>query len=362
MLIARIMGVLEPGGAQLSALRLIEALRPYGISSTRLLVGDATPEGLALAAHHQVPVEAFRVADSVPEESGLQWTPSESFAGWLAPRLAGADIVHGHMFGAWWAAAAAAPAGMPLVASEHNEMSWPAADHTPAARQVAGRVGLMFAHGPAAGAFAERVGLPAERILPGRSAIGPLDPYPMPDLPVPRITFTGRFREDKGPDVLVAAVARLAEPPPTYLVGDGPMRARLRSQAHRLGITDLIRMPSWVRSPERRVAAATVHAVPSREEAWSQSAVVGLALGVPVVGTRVDGLQHTLGAGRGRLVPAEDPDALAELLGEVLSGHRPDPGPGRRYAAEFGGEAVAAHYVAAYQSLGDGRPAGMARS
>jgi glycosyltransferase involved in cell wall biosynthesis len=349
--VGRVIGVLEPGGAQLSALRLTGALGGHEISSTRLLAGDATAEGLALARHHRVPVEAFRVSAGITQATSLQWTPSERFAEWLAPRLADADLVHAHMFGAWWAAAGAAPDGVPVVASEHNAMTWPDEDHTAAAVRAAPRLAVLFAHGPAADAFAERMGMPRHRIRTGRSAIAPLDPRPMPGLPAPRITFAGRFREDKGPDVLVEAVARLADPPPVYLVGDGPMRGRLLSLARRRGIADLVRMPGWVGSPERWVAGATVHVVPSREEAWSQSAVIGLGLGVPVVGTRVDGLQHTLGSGRGLLVPPEDPDALAGALEQVLAGRCPDPAPGHRYATEFTPAAVAARYAAVYRSL-----------
>ena len=59
----------------------------------------------------------------------------------------------------------------------------------------------------------------------------------------------------------------------------------------------------------RRVdVCALVHVVPSREEAWSQSAVLGLGLGVPVVGTHVDGLVDTLSQSRG--VTVADGSAL----------------------------------------------------
>ena len=65
---------------------------------------------------------------------------------------------------------------------------------------------------------------------------------------------------------------------------------------------------------------ASAHVAPSREESWSQSAVVALGLGVSVVGTAVDGLAHTLGNGRGVLVPPDHPHALAAALSRVLAG------------------------------------------
>jgi len=47
---------------------------------------------------------------------------------------------------------------------------------------------------------------------------------PLPGLPSPQRTFTGRFRADKAPEVLAAALALLTAPQLTYLVGDCPIR------------------------------------------------------------------------------------------------------------------------------------------
>ena len=81
-----------------------------------------------------------------------------------------------------------------------------------------------------------------------------------------------------------------------------------------------------------------VHVVPSREEAWSQSAVLGLGLGVPVVGTAVEGLPETLGEGRGVLV---------QPRGRGV----PDPALGRRYAEQFTNERIAPYYADVYRRL-----------
>ena len=80
----------------------------------------------------------------------------------------------------------------------------------------------------------------------------------------------------------------------------------------------------WVPDPGPYIAGATVLAIPSRDEAFSQTAIIGLAHGVPVIGTEVDGFPATLGDGRGILVAPEDPQALAAALQAVLDG---DAGP-----------------------------------
>ena len=348
MRLVRVLGVLEPGGAQLSALMLSAALRRHGVVST-VLAGDATPAGLALAARYGFAAEALRVGERVSARS-LQWTPEPEFARWLGPRLASADLVHAHMVGAWWAAAQAVPPGVPLVASEHNEMTWPGGDHTAQARAAARRVDLMFTHGPAVRAWAAGLGL-GGRLREGRSSVEGLSARPWPGLAWPRLTFTGRFCADKAPDLLVEALALLDSPPVAYLVGDGPMREALTRLIRARGLQAVVRLPGWCYRPARYVAGASVHVVPSREESWSQSAVMALGLGVPVIGTAVDGLARTLGDGRGVLVPPQDPPALAAALARILAGQRPDPGPGRAYARQFTPSAAAALYLDAYRHL-----------
>jgi len=81
--VIRVLGTLEPGGAQLSALQLSSALRRHGIATT-LLAGDATPPGLELAARYGLPADACRVSEVLAADS-LQWTPAPEFAGWLGP-------------------------------------------------------------------------------------------------------------------------------------------------------------------------------------------------------------------------------------------------------------------------------------
>ena len=133
-----------------------------------------------------------------------------------------ASLVHAHLVGAWWAAVRALPPNVPLVASEHNQMSWPAGDHTPRARDAARRAGLFFARGPSARAWAARIGLDDGRLRDGRSSVEGLSATALPGLPSPRLTFAGRLRGDEAPDVLIEALALIDAPPPAYLVGDGP--------------------------------------------------------------------------------------------------------------------------------------------
>lgn len=348
MRVIRILGVLEPGGAQLSALRLARAQAALGVE-TRLLAGDATPQGLAVARHFGFDAEVLALHDGTGH-SRRQWTPDSNFARWISSRIESADLVHAHMFGAWWAAARAVPPQVPLVASEHNTLTWPLGNHVKAGRHVSPRIDRFFVHGPAVHTFARDLRVDPVKVLAGRSPIT-LHSEPRPGLVTPRLTFTGRLREDKGPDLLLHALAAMKEPPVSYLVGDGPMQPQLRELVDTLGLRDVVHLTGWSYEPARYTAGATVHVVPSREEAWSQSAVTALALGVPVVATNVDGLPVTLADRRGLLVDP-DPAALAAGIESVLDGAADiDRIAGKRYAASFLPADIAADYHAVYQQV-----------
>jgi len=111
-------------------------------------------------------------------------------------------------------------------------------------------------------------------------------------------------------------------------------------------------MPGWVHAPWRYVAGSAVHVVPSREEAWSQSAVLALGLGVPVVGARVDGLVDTLAHSRGLTVAPDDPIALSAAIADALTAGSPlDRAGAISYARQFTSARTAHFYHSEYQAL-----------
>lgn len=354
VLIVRVIARLELGGTQLGALRLSDALRGRGTRS-RLLAAEASPQAMARYEQAGIEVEVWPHA-----RENMQYACSSAFARWLQPRLAGADLVHGHMFGAWWAATEAAASDLPVVASEHNALQWPDRPRIREMRRALQRVDAFFAHGPATRETIVRLGLAASRVHPGRSAIEAPTPAGLAgasdclfgNTPRPRVLFVGRLHHEKGPDLLLEALARLPRPPACFMLGAGPQQAELRRRARRLGIAGVVRFPGWQRHVGPWLAGADLLVVPSRYEAWSQSAVTAMAHNVPVIATNVEGLPSTLADGRGVLVAPEDPEALAGAIADLLGGRGlPDLEAARRYAARHTAANVAAYYEAVYRSL-----------
>jgi glycosyltransferase involved in cell wall biosynthesis len=164
--------------------------------------------------------------------------------------------------------------------------------------------------------------------------------------------FTGRLSPDKAPDVLIDAIARMASPPPVLVFGMGAMHDDLRAQVVRLGLQRTVTLHGWVDDPGAWVGGASVQACPSRDEAFSQTAVLAMGLGVPVVGTNVDGFPETLADGRGVIVAPEDPQALAIALEQILSGQlRPNTIAARAWARQFETGRIATVYEQAYTEL-----------
>jgi glycosyltransferase involved in cell wall biosynthesis len=186
----------------------------------------------------------------------------------------------------------------------------------------------------------------------GMSAVPVGGAAPLRRLPSPRIVFAGRLHPEKGPDLLLDALAKLVDPPATFVLGAGAMEPQLRRRAASLGLDGTVRFEGWRDRPERWLAGASVCVVPSRFDAWSQTAVLAMSLGVPVVGTAVEGLPAVLGDERGVIVAPEDPTALARAIGDVLSGRiRTNLRAARRYARGYSPQAVAARYATAYREL-----------
>jgi glycosyltransferase involved in cell wall biosynthesis len=358
VLITRVIARHELGGTQLGVLRLTGALARRGIQ-TRVVAGEATPEAVRLYERAGIRTEVWG------REPGMQYACSEAFAEWLRPRLVGSDLVHGHMFGGWWAAAMAVQPEVPLVGSEHNALQWPDSPKLGEMREALGRVDAFFAHGPATHSVIRRLGIPPSRIHAGRSPIDVPARWWLRPLPATRVTplvlFAGRLHEEKGPDLLLDALPLLHRRVRCVLLGAGPQEPALRGRSEEPGME--VEMPGWRPEIGGWMEQADLVVVPSRYESWSQTAVTAMAHGVPVVGTDVEGLPTTLADGRGILVPPDDPRALASAIDDVLSGvRRPNLARARRYAEGFTADGVADLYEHVYRSLASASPTRSDRS
>lgn len=265
------------------------------------------------------------------------------------------DVVHAH----YWLSALAAEHlaerwRVPHIAMFHTlgevKRRALAAQHEPSVRLVSERR-LVHAADRIVVATEHEVGLLRRiyGVAPGRTRVVPLGvdlgrfrrreaQRARAELGLPQesrlVLAVCRIQPLKGLDILVRAVAQLRRPGGVsgveLLIAGGVEQAseevgRLRALAGELGAGDAVRFVGSV--PHERLplyyASADVVAVPSLYESFGLAAVEAMATGVPVVASRVGGLQTTIEDGRtGYLVPWHCPEPFAERI-ELLLRNEP---------------------------------------
>jgi glycosyltransferase involved in cell wall biosynthesis len=223
---------------------------------------------------------------------------------------------------------------LPIVRTVHNSVLW-------GGWGIAGRVAERRLHGARVAAVSEaaaRAFVDWRRRAVGRAAAGDTPPVvirngvecstgnrePRAASQPPRLCFAGRFEPQKGIDVLVQAVDRLAADGRDLRVvafGSGSLEASVREAAARSGG----RLTVAPAAPDLRSRLGSFDAVvvPSRFEGMSLLAVEAICEGLPVLATDAPGLNEAIPPWYpGRCRPG-DPDALAAMLGAFLDDSAP---------------------------------------
>ena len=147
---------------------------------------------------------------------------------------------------------------------------------------------------------------------------------------VPLIVSVGRLRAKKGLDNLIDACALLRERGQAFaceIVGYGEEQARLQARIDRLGLADQVRLVGKLAREQviARYARAAVYVQPSRiaadgdRDGIPNVLLEAMAMGLPVVASRVSGIPELVGDGvNGLLVEADQPGALADAITRLL--------------------------------------------
>lgn len=197
--------------------------------------------------------------------------------------------------------------------------------------------------------------------LPVRSVVIPncydTDTFREPDAAAPAparegLIFVGRLVSDKGADLALHALARLAAEglrPRLTLVGDGPERPALETLVRELGLAGQARFTGALTGSAlaAEFSRHRVQLVPSRwAEPFGIVALEGAACGCVVVGSSAGGLADAIGP-CGYTFPNGDAAALAALVSALLRGAAPTPDPAARRAhiARHSLDAVAGAYL-----------------
>jgi glycosyltransferase involved in cell wall biosynthesis len=172
----------------------------------------------------------------------------------------------------------------------------------------------------------------------------PLDREPLRrrlNLTGPTLLAVGNLVPEKDHALALAALARL---PGVVLlvVGDGPLRSELESEARRLGIDGRVRFVGGV--PQGTLVeyynATDALLLTSRREGMPNVVLESLACGTPVVATRVGGVPEVIvESAAGRLAEAATPESVASAARALLA-ELPPRAATRRLAERYGWDAT----------------------
>jgi glycosyltransferase involved in cell wall biosynthesis len=170
----------------------------------------------------------------------------------------------------------------------------------------------------------------------------------------PHLVAAGRLSHEKGFDLLIAAMPRIAELLPharLTILGDGPLKSALAGQARGLGLTESVSFVGFQQNPWPYFCHADLLVVPSRRESFGNVLVEALALGTPAIAFDCPG---AIGEIYGehpavRLVAAENAAGLIDAIIESCSarnGKRIVPITSPDWLAKFSPQQIMREYNA----------------
>ncbi len=133
-----------------------------------------------------------------------------------------------------------------------------------------------------------------------------------------QIAYLGRLSKEKGVDIFLKAASLFKDEPKIkfLVVGEGEEKNYLMELAFKLGLKGRVEFLSFQSDLKAFLKSVDVVVIPSRQEAFSLLAVEALALGKPVIASKVGGLPEALG-NFGYFFPLENHKALAQKIIEV---------------------------------------------
>ena len=141
-----------------------------------------------------------------------------------------------------------------------------------------------------------------------------------------KIIAVGRFAKEKGFSYLLRAVQTLISrgvDVELEMVGEGEEGESLRSLAHKLHIADRVKFRGWLKfsavQSAMQTATLLVHPSDGLGDGLPNVIREAMALGTPVIASRVAGIHEALDDGCGRLVPPRNVSVLASSIEELLS-------------------------------------------
>ncbi|WP_158079961.1 glycosyltransferase [Archangium sp. Cb G35] len=136
------------------------------------------------------------------------------------------------------------------------------------------------------------------------------------------VLYSGRFSEEKGVLRFVEIARRMRKDPRVRfaMTGDGPQRPEVEEFIHRHGLAERVKLLGIVEDSRPYLRRADVVVIPSDVEGLPLVCLESLALGTPVVASKVGALPEVIQSGRtGFVVPPTDVEGFVRDIRRALS-------------------------------------------
>jgi len=146
------------------------------------------------------------------------------------------------------------------------------------------------------------------------------DPVPQAD-DATDLVYVGEFREIKGADLLIQAVARLradGKPVTLTLAGDGEETENLKALIAKLNLGDAVRFIGHVKA-RYGFSKGKLLVVPSRGDSMPYVVIEAAAAGVPLIAASIGGIPEILGPFTSGLFVGNSIGAMADAIETALA-------------------------------------------
>lgn len=147
--------------------------------------------------------------------------------------------------------------------------------------------------------------------------------YPVDPAEENYLLYLGRLDiSHKGIDILLESYKLADVDVPLVIAGDGIDKTVVEKLIVKYELCQKVRTVGWVKGEEkyRLIARSLAVCIPSRVEGWGIVATEAAAMGKPVIGTRVVGLEEAVSHGKtGVLVPKEDIAAFTKAIKMIVA-------------------------------------------
>jgi glycosyltransferase involved in cell wall biosynthesis len=320
----------QPGGAETTLLRLLSRLQARGWEVTLTTPSEGTLHEAALrAGHGWLPLAVGGLAAGSGARALGSWPRVRQLA-----RSASVVYLNGSVCGRLLPALPGGAARRVLHVHDivrRVPRFWRRAEVVLAASQ----------------AVADRLtGLRAHVVYGPVETQPPDEPPPWRPGPGPVIGFVGRIEPRKGPLDLVRATPAIRRALPdarVVVIGEDPYRTDPAYTEAVISSPEIEHHP-WSANAPGLMRHLDVLVLPSYQEPFGTVLAEAMAVGTPVVATRVGGLAEVVEDGvTGRLVEPGDPGRLAEAVLDVLSRRGPMGAAAQESAKRFGADRYADH-------------------